>query len=145
MFINFETKGTSLTRYWQRAYEGPYKREYIIEEISGFVSGGKKILGISDEKIDMSELRKAFRFWELNNNKRNLIDLAFPGPHSIFLPYGNNRYFIDYAWIYWQLYYLFVGVNIPDQNFKGYALEDLIRTSQSVLPAGVCVSKCVFR
>ena len=37
-----------------------------------------------------------------------------------------------------RLYNLFVGVNIPDQNFKGEALEHLVRFSKSVLPPKGC-------
>jgi len=138
MYVNAETKGHSIFRYWQRAYEGPYKKDYILNEIMGFLSAGGNILGISDTNISEKAIKKAFRFWEFDKNKRILIGVGFPGPHSIFLPYGNDRFFIDYAWINWQLYYLFTGINIPDQNFKGDALEYLIRTEQSVLPVRGC-------
>jgi hypothetical protein len=59
------------------------------------------------------------------------------GPHSFFLPSG-NRIFTDYAWIAQRLYRLFHGLKVDDQNFKGDALEVLIRRGPSVLPIKPC-------
>ena len=45
--------------------------------------------------------------------------------------------FIDYAWIYWQLYFLFVGVDIPDQNFKGDASRRLNTHEEIHITSGI--------
>jgi len=130
----------SVLRLWQRAYEGPYERNHVIDEITAFVPMGSKLLGIDENQVDQDELLKAFEFWELNDQARNDIDLAYPGPHSIFLPYGDDRVFLDYAWIMRRLYDLFVGVAIPDQNFKGNLLESVVRFERSILPVKECRS-----
>jgi len=132
--------GHSLIRFWQRAYEGPYLREHILGGIQGFVTVAAQRLNLDQEYIDQLQLSKAMEFWELGHHKRSEMDLAYSGPHSVFLPYGEDRVFIDYAWIIRRLYSLFVGVSIPDQNFKGEALEHLVRFEKSVLRVRGCKS-----
>ena len=100
VFITWnETEGMSIFRFWQRAYEGPYTRKYIVDEIQAFLPLALKLLGIRKKHIDRKELHKAIHFWELDETRQQSMDLAYSGPHSIFLPYGNDRLFIDYAWI----------------------------------------------
>jgi len=134
------TKGNSLIRYWQRAYDGPYSRKYIRKEISNFLSAAITLLNLKAGDVNSQSLSKGIKFWELELSKRSTIDLAYSGPHCIFLPFGRNRLFIDYTWIFRRLYNLFVGLNIPDQNFKSHALESLIRGKGSKLPAQACKS-----
>ena len=62
----------------------------------------------------------------------------YSGPHHVFLPYGQDRWFVDYAWIHRRLYDLFLGVSISGQNFKGLALETAVGQRSSVLPQGRC-------
>jgi len=137
IWLNEENKMV-IINYWQRAYEGPYSRDYVNEEIQGFLFTALDLLGLSRDQVDEGEISKAIKFWELTNNTRAIIDLAYAGPHSIFLPYGKDRLFIDYAGIFRRFYHLFLDVNIPDQNFKGEALEELIRGAKSILPIKGC-------
>ncbi len=130
----------NIIKYWQRAYEGPYTREYIIKEIFSFLPEAIHLLGIEEGEISEDDLINAMKFWELNNNTRSRIDLVYAGPHSIFLPYGTDRLFIDYVWIIRRLYHLFLGVSLSDQNFKGAALEELVRDRENVLPVKSCVA-----
>src|SRR5262249_45393480 len=64
------------------------------------------------------------------------IDVGYPGPHSVFLPCGQDYKFIDYAHLWRRLYHLFHQVTPSDQNFKGEALEIFTRGERSVLPSG---------
>lgn len=131
----------SLMRFWQRAYEGPYTRDYVLDEIQNLIPVAAQRLNLDEDHVDQLELRRALQFWELDDSKRLEMDLAYSGPHSVFLPHGNDRVFIDYTWVLRRLYSLFVGVNIPDQNFKGAALEHLVRSKKSVLPVRACRSR----
>jgi hypothetical protein len=140
-YIWEESKGASIFRFWQRAYEGPYLRTYVNAEILAFAKSGLQLLGLSDLAVSRKEILKAIRFWTLNDETRPEIGLIYTGPHSVFLPYGNKRVFIDYAWILRRLYDLFIGLSIPDQNFKGDLLEDLVQEETAVLPRGNCKTK----
>jgi len=64
--------------------------------------------------------------------------LAYPGPHSLLIPYADDRFFVDMAWLLRRLYDLFWGVHIPDQNFKGEALEAITRSIGATYPINVC-------
>jgi len=131
-------RAESLLRHWQRAYEGPHKREFIRDEIDAFVPVAAERLGYGDRPISQDQLDAAFAFLELDSAKRAHIDLAYAGPHHPFLPYGNERLFVDYAWVDRRLYDLFLGVQVDDQNFKGDALERIVRQEGSVLPRLAC-------
>ncbi len=72
-----ETEGKSIFRFWQRAYEGPYTRKYVIDEIQAFLPLAQKLLGIRKKHIDQKELHKAIHFWELDEIKRQGMDLAY--------------------------------------------------------------------
>jgi hypothetical protein len=135
-----ETEGQALWRYWQRAYEGPYTREYVFSEVQAFLPSAISILELDESNIGTMDIADAIRFLELDESSRSMIDLATPGPHNIFMPYNDDRVFIDYAWISRRLYNLFWGIWIPDQNFKGDALERTVRFQKSVLPTGPCKS-----
>jgi hypothetical protein len=131
-----------LLRYWQRAYEGPYVLgDFIKDEIAPLIPEAAHVLGIEEERAVHLDISSAIQFLTLNDANRSNIDVSYSGPHYVFLPFGTDRMFIDYAWIFRQLYNLFVGVRIPDQNFKGDALERLVRTRKSVLPVGACRSR----
>jgi hypothetical protein len=132
------SKGNSIVRYWQRAYEGPYLNNDVFDEILRFLPVTKKSLGRKIEDISQEDIYSAFQFLSLKDAKRDEIDLVFPGPHYMFLPYGNDRIFIDYAWIFKRLYSLFYALNLKDQSFKGSFLEDFVRRGQSVLPSKQC-------
>jgi hypothetical protein len=126
-------------RLWQRAYEGPIKKERVAKRIQALVPAAARMLHADIEQLGEDELSRGIQFWELSGVRRSDdIDLAYPGPHSIFLPCSDDLIFIDYTWITRRLYNLFTGVNIPDQNFKGDALEKLVRHGESVLPLKGC-------
>lgn len=130
----------SFLRYYQRAYEGPWNKNSIRDEIIFFLPFAYKILGINSV-LSPGEIENAIAFWELCESNRTNIDLAYPGPHHIFLPINNNKVFIDYAWIFRRLHDLFIGIWIPDQNFKGDALENIVQKEKSRLPTGPCKAK----
>lgn len=133
------TNCSILLHYWQRAYEGPYEMEIIAKEIRKYLPKALEILQINNSEIGNLNLDAAIHFWDLASSK-DIIDLAYSGPHSIFLPYNEVRRFIDYTWILRRLYDFFVGVNIPNQNFKGDALEIAVGRETSILPKGPCYS-----
>lgn len=127
-----------MVRCWQRCYEGPYKKEDIFDILQNDLSSCIEYFGFSKESID---LKKGFEYWSLTEEKRKNIGLSYPGPHSIFIPYGKNRYFIDYAWMDLRLFDLFWNCEISDENFKGTALETLIQGQKElVLPTKECKS-----
>lgn len=130
-------KRERLVYYWQRAYSGPAKKELVLDEVRTFLpmSIDNLRLGLKPGEIDVSAVAS---FLELGKEKRANIDLMLGGPTSVFLPYGKQRWFVDYAWILRLLYNLFYDVELADQNFKGEALEKLVRAGRSVLPAGPC-------
>jgi len=125
-------------RHWQRAYEGPNLKTLIQNEIHYFLPAGLGILGIEKHQIDINEVNSAISFWELTTVKRGQIDLSYSGPHYVLLPFQNDRWFVDYAWILRRLYDLFVGVSVSDQNYKGQALEKAVGRPSSVLPTRRC-------
>jgi hypothetical protein len=127
-----------LLRHWHRAYEGPHEREFIRGEIDAFVPIAAGRLGWAGRAISQDQLDAAFAFLELDSAKRVDIDLAYAGPHYVFLPYGSELLFIDYAWVDRRLYDLFLGVQVDDQNFKAIALERMVRQGGSVLPRLAC-------
>lgn len=133
-----QTRGTSLLRFFQRAYEGPDKLKDIRDAILLLLPDACKTLGVDKATVASDEIETALDFWTLDNSNRKAIDLSYSGPHYLLLPVQQDRFFIDYAWILRRLHDLFLGISIPDQNFKGDALETLIRSAQSVLPTKPC-------
>lgn len=121
--------------YWKRAYIGPEKRSNIIALIDKYLPLSISMFGlnISPPSVDVS---KVVDFLSLTQGKKNLIDVSLGGPHSVFVPYDNERIFIDYAWITEILRHLFYGVKVADQNFKGGALEFYVHQGASALPTG---------
>ena len=134
-------RAEAVLRRWQRAYDGPYTREFIRDEIDAFIPVAAQRLGYREGQINQDQLDAAFGFLELDHAKRQYIDLAYPGPHHSFLPYGSEHLFLDYAWIDRRLYDLFLGVQVDDQNFKGDTLERVVREGTSVLPKRACTAR----
>jgi hypothetical protein len=97
-------------------------------------------LDIQKAVLDSEDIQAAIHFWELDVSNRKDIDLSYSGPHYLFLPVGSDRSFIDYAWIFRRLHDLFVDIRIPDQHFKGDALEKYVRKDKSILPTRPCRS-----
>jgi hypothetical protein len=130
---------STIHRHWQRAYEGPYTRSYVVEEIKTFLAPAIRWLGlpIKEEEVDIMQ---PMQFLELNESHGKEINLRTRGPVSLFLPYGEDRLFIDYCWVLDLLYNLFFDVVPADQNFKGDALEEIVRQGKSALPVRRCKS-----
>jgi hypothetical protein len=124
-------------RYWQRAYVGPDNRALLLSTIRESLPAALEIvpLGLQPQQIDVD---KAFAFWSDSDTMRSVIDVGVPGPHSVFLPCGDASYFTDYAWIIQRMFRLFHGLQMEDQNFKGDALEVLVRAGKSALPFKAC-------
>jgi hypothetical protein len=118
-----------LVRLWKRAYMGPYTREYVTQEITRFAPHAAETLALTKEQVSEAELKTAMDWATLAEERRSDIDLAYPGPHFLFLPYGAGRLFVDYAWIGRRLYDLFLGVRIDDAaaNYKADLLENAVR------------------
>ena len=131
---------SAFTKFHQRAYEGPCHKKFIQDEISHFIPVACKILEIHKSLITSDSIKDAIKFWELDISNRVDIDLSYSGPHYLFLPIQNDQFFIDYAWIFRRLHDLFVGVWIPDQNFKGDALESVVRKGKGILPTKPCIA-----
>lgn len=124
--------------YWQRAYSGPDKIDFMIEEINTFLPAGIAVLGTT---LDASavDVEKVFQFLLLTQPKRDFIDVGLAGPHSMLLPFGEDRIFVDYAWCHRFLYNIFFGIKVDDErDFKGEALERLVHRGQSALPIIPC-------
>jgi hypothetical protein len=135
-FLSWKDVG-KFWQLWQRAYEGPFRSDLILEHLKDKLSFGLSALDLS-ESIDDSELQAAFGFLALPSDRGEVIDIGAHGPHSMFLPYDDKRAFIDYAHIRERLFWLFHGVNLQDQNFKGSALEVYVRDRPNVLPSKPC-------
>ena len=128
-----------MIRHWQRAYDAPSHRQDIVGTIIRFRSSGCRILGISEDQITKEKIESAIDFWKLPDSREKDIDLVYSGPHYMFLPF-EDYLFVDYAWILRRLFDLFHGISIPDQNFKGLALETAMQSTKSILPSGPCKS-----
>jgi len=135
------TEGAWLLRYYHRAYEGPNTTDSVRDEILSLLPEACETLDITPSSIPISEIDAAIQFWSLDDARRTNIDLGYPGPHSVFLPVGRERVFIDYAWILRRLHDLFFDVSVDDQNFKGAALEIMVRSKESALPIKYCRSR----
>jgi hypothetical protein len=124
----------NLVRFWKRAYEGPFTKSYVLHELEVFTREASRYLGLS---LDASaiDFERTMSFLSVNDARRADIDVVCSGPYSVFLPLG-ERVFIDYAWMREMLYSLFFEIKLSDQNFKGTALEELVRGGKSLLPHG---------
>jgi hypothetical protein len=135
-----ELGGAAFSQYWQRAYR-TFESRCSREGLKGFIEMAGRILGIRGDIANSLDIDAGLAFWELNETSRSNIDLAYAGPHHLLLPLGKDRQLVDYAWVGRRLFGLFIGVSIPDGNFKGEALEIAIGKESSFLPKGVCRSK----
>jgi hypothetical protein len=128
----------NLWRFWKRAYEGPSRKQLVIQEIKTFLPPACELLGLRIDPLSV-DVGKTISFLSLNSEDRAHIDLLCSGPHALSLPL-DDRVFIDYAWLQRTLYNLFYEVKLSDQNFKGIALEEIARKGKSALPYGPCQS-----
>jgi len=138
LYIWQQTGIGAFTKFHQRAYEGPCSKKFILDEIMLCIPAACKTLGIHRSAIPSKEIKNAIKFWGLDVSNRTDIGLSYSGPHYLFLPIYSDWFFIDYAWIFRRLHDLFVGIWMPNQNFKGDALESAIRKGKSILPTKPC-------
>ena len=129
----------SLLRYFQRAYIVG-DTELVKEDLLAFLPQACKTLGLNKSDISDSDFLDALSFWALNDSNRDDLDLAYSGPHYPILPVRTGKVFIDYAWMIRRLFDLFRYVSLPDQNFKGEALENTVSRGPSALPTKPCKS-----
>lgn len=137
VFYNWHEEKQSILRCWQRAYEGTYNRSDIYAGIKDMIPVAAEVLHL-DKKPEDIEVESAIRFWGLNEENRSTLDLAYPGPHRVFLPFDDDKIFIDYVWILRRLWDLFVDCKVSNENFKGKALEEFVQYKKSILPTTPC-------
>ncbi len=125
-----------LIRQWFRAYDGPDLLQDWIDVIREALPGALLLVPLGISAADV-EVEAAVRFFSWSERDRLGMDLVVAGPHAFFLPSG-GRLFTDYAWVAQRLYRLFHGLKLDDQNFKGDALEVLVRRGASALPVKPC-------
>jgi hypothetical protein len=130
----------AIMHFWQRAYEGPAKRDDVRQTAKDFVPLALHVLE-SDVPIASIDVDKAIEFLELREDNRAVIDLLVASPQRVFLPAGGGRVFVDLAWVARILYNLYFALNPADGNFKGDALESVVTEGKSVLPTKPCISK----
>ena len=138
MHLWYENYTEVKIHYFQRAYEGPILKKFIISEILYYKDIACKILEINNEYITDEDIETGFQFLRLDESKQKLLQLHYPGPFSLFLPAGDNRYFIDFCYLRRFLPDLFFGVHLDNENFKGQILEDLIQPENKILPTIPC-------
>src|ERR1035437_4233664 len=131
--LEFNTDAGFIFKMYQRAYEGPYTKEYIIDSIKSHLEMAIKYLNLDIESKSIN-VERIFEFLSLNEIERYKIDVPLGGPMKMFLPFNQERFFIEYAWISWILYTFFWGIKPSDQNFKGIALELIVNKNKSILP-----------
>jgi hypothetical protein len=124
-----------LLRLWQRAYDGPLRLAEYEETIRVNVPLALAALQLPFDPASL-DVRAGVEFLTLREDRRQDIGISYSGPHYVFLPAGEERVFADYAYLWLRLYHLFHGVSVPDQNFKGDALERSVHRGESVLPTG---------
>ena len=122
-------------RMWQRAYDAPGKPDDIKRWIREFIPIAIKLNDLPFEASAV-DVDAAFAYLSLTDAFRSQIDIAYGGPHAVFIPNGSDQVFIDYAYLIPRLHYLFFGVTLADQNFKGAALETFTHRGASVMPTG---------
>jgi hypothetical protein len=140
VLVTWREKEGYIIQTFQRAYDGPWPREQFIEIIRLFLGHTLETLGSARKPEDV-EIESVISALECSEQRRSAIDPLLGAPLSIFLPFGDGRVIVDYAWIHNILYDLFFGIKISDQNFKGLALEKLVHQERSVLPTVACRAK----
>jgi len=134
--INVE-KPRAFLRSCQRGYLGAFERDEVVAVIERLVGAASSVLGLPSEP-SQRDLGKAFRLFELDDAKREGIDVAWPGPRPILLPFGPEHIFIDYAWSWDRLHHLFHRLPLKDAQFKGRLFEESVRSEPSPLPWKEC-------
>jgi hypothetical protein len=122
----------------QRAYVGPEAKAALLQTLEHFLPAATSLIGAQQGSISLDDFHAGVKFWELTDEKREMIDLEVPGPHYILLPYDQGWWFIDHAWVVRRLYYLLMNIPLRNQTFKGRLLEQIVGAQQSILPTAPC-------
>jgi hypothetical protein len=124
---------SSFWHFWQRGYNGPGLIKEVLFSIKEGLPHAIQHLGLNIKAEDI-DVEKVVSFLSHNVRAVSKISLCPSGPFSVFLPAGDDRVFIDYPMIMETLYYLFHGIDIQDQSFKGKFLENYLKSTEPVLP-----------
>ncbi len=135
LFVTWSRQPEYFFRMWQRAYEAPGKPADIKRWINETLPTAIELNGLPFDAASV-DVDAAFDYLSLTDAKRAEIDIGYGGPHAVFIPNGPDQVFIDYGYLLQRLNYLFYGVTLPDQNFKGAALELFTHRGASALPTG---------
>ena len=127
-------------RHNQRAYEGPVLPQDIIRSIEPYLTLLIKYFTLQCTASEI-DLAAAIAFLSLTGTRENDVDIAYAGPHAVFLPAGGGRVFVDQAYVTERLYHLYYGLSLADQNFKGAALELITHGGDSALPTAELKAK----
>ena len=130
---NWNRRPEQFLRHSQRAYEGPVSPQDIIRGIEPYLPLLIKYFSLQCAPAEIN-LPAAIAFLTLTDAREDDIDIAYAGPHAVFLPAGGGRVFVDQAYVTERLYHLYFGLSLADQNFKGAALELITHGGNSVLP-----------
>jgi hypothetical protein len=122
--------------HWEIALDEGVSRRHVLEKVialSPTISKALNVPAVSPEKLEA-----AFDYLTLTEAKRPTLEPSSPGPIFMLLPFDGS-FLVDYAWPTKILEYLFFGVHPENQNFKGDALEALVRKQiDPVLPHRAC-------
>lgn len=121
---------------FQRAYSGPSLVSNVLRIVQEGADVCARILEV--EQPTTEELESAIRFLTLTEDKKGLISLSTGGPTFLFIPSGEDRVIVDFAWVTASLQYLFLGVPLTEKGAKGRLLEALVAGGESDLPTSPC-------
>jgi hypothetical protein len=130
---SWATQPHHLWRHFQRGYDGANAINDIVDAVTACLPEVVRRLELKVEICDI-DIAAAVRFLTLSDEVRELIDVSYAGPHSVFLPTIDSKVFVDYAYLSTRLYHSFFDLHVSDQNFKGDALEIVTQSEVSTLP-----------
>jgi hypothetical protein len=135
--LNWRKSTDFIYKSWQRAYDGPARRQNLVNYINSLLDLGLQQVALPIRPSDV-DVECVLEFLAVTEEHRGNMQIRVPGQHAVFLPCGPEKSFLDFAWITHRLLRLFDDVQVDNQNFKGEALEVYVRGGQSQLPAGRC-------
>ena len=119
----------------QRGYEGPELMSNILRIVKEYKAIALRFLGI-DYEIKNSEIKRAIQFLTLKD--RSVISLMYSGTLRMFVPAGEDRFYIDYSILFDILNNLFFDIDLNKHNFRGLTLEEVLNEQPSYLPTKPC-------
>ncbi len=136
--IGFWHKLDLFFQFWMRAYSGPDTPSFLKKILLKVAPDVAELL--NDDSFDPAnpDFERGWSFLKWSPLKSKEIDLLYPGPHSMILPCGSDKVFVDYAWLGRRIYDLLYGISIENQTFKGVLLEKAAQKHGTELPVGPC-------